>query len=56
MNETQIPIKVTCYIISIILRNANLCFSPGVFPVSCKSAINSHLIKKQGLDSEILIF
>ena len=32
----------------------NLCFSSGDFPASCKSAIISPLIKKQGLDSEIL--
>ena len=41
-------------IINIILRIVNLCFSTGDFPASCKSAIISHLIKKQGLDSEIL--
>ena len=32
----------------------NLCFSSGDFPASCKSAIISPLIKKQGLDYEIL--
>ena len=41
-------------IINIILRIVNLCFSSGDFPASCKSAIISPLIKKQGLDSEIL--
>ena len=41
-------------IINIILRIVNICFSSGDFPASCKSAIISHLIKKQGLDSEIL--
>ena len=41
-------------IINIILRIVNLCFSSGDFPASCKSAINSPLIKKQGLYSEIL--
>ena len=41
-------------IINIILRIANLCFASGDFPASCKSAIISPLIKKQGLDSEIL--
>ena len=40
-------------IINIILRIVNLCFSSGDFPASCKSAIISPLIKKQGLDSEI---
>ena len=41
-------------IINIILRIVNLCFSSGDFPASCKSAIISPLIKKQGLDTEIL--
>ena len=41
-------------IINIILRIVNLCFSYGDFPASCKSAIISPLIKKTGLDSEIL--
>ena len=41
-------------IINIILRIVNLCFSSGDFPASCKSAIISPLIKKPGLDSEIL--
>ena len=41
-------------IINIILRIVNLCFSSGDFPTSCKSAIISPLIKKLGLDSEIL--
>ena len=52
------PIKLLmCHlpsIINIILRIVNLCFSSGDFPASCKSAIISPLIKKQGLDSEIL--
>ena len=42
-------------IINSILRIVNLCFSSRDFPVSCKSAIISPLIKKQGLDAEILI-
>ena len=41
-------------IINIILRIVNLYFSSSVFPASCKSAIISPLIKKQGMDSEIL--
>ena len=41
-------------IINIILRIVNLYFSSGDFPASCKSAIISPLIKKTGLDSEIL--
>ena len=32
----------------------NLCFSSGVFPTACKSSIIFPLIKKQGLDPEIL--
>ena len=32
----------------------NICFSSGDFPAYCKSAIISPLIKKHGLDSEIL--
>ena len=40
--------------INIIPRIANLCFSSGDFPASCKSAIISLSIKKQDLDSEIL--
>ena len=41
-------------IINIIICIVNLCFLSGDFPASCKSAIISPLIKKQGLDSEIL--
>ena len=41
-------------IINIILQIVNICFSSGDFAASCKSAIISPLIKKQGLDSEIL--
>ena len=41
-------------IINIILRIVNPCFSSGDFPASCKSAFISPLIKKTGLDSEIL--
>ena len=40
-------------IINISLRIVNLCFSSGDFPIYYKSPIISHLIKKQGLDSEI---
>ena len=32
----------------------NLCFSSGVFPTACNSSIIFPLIKKQGLDPEIL--
>ena len=41
-------------IINIILRIVNIFFSSGDFPASCKSAIISPLIKKQGIGSEIL--
>ena len=41
-------------IINIILRIVNLCFSSGDLPAPCKSAIISPLIKKTGLDYEIL--
>ena len=41
-------------IINIILRIVKICFSSDDFPASCKSAIISPLIKKQGLYSEIL--
>ena len=32
----------------------NLCFSSGIFPTPCKSSIIFPLIKKQGLDPEIM--
>ena len=38
----------------IILCIENLCFSSGDFPTACKSSIIFPLIKKQGLDPEIL--
>ena len=41
-------------IINIIIPIVNLYFSSGDIPASCKSTIISPLIKKQGLDSEIL--
>ena len=41
-------------ILDIILCIVNLCFSSGVFPTPCMSSIIFHLIKKQGLDPEIL--
>ena len=43
----------TLYIYN-ILCIVNLCFSSGVFPTSCKSSILFPLIKKPGLDPEIL--
>ena len=41
-------------ILDIILCNVNLCFSAGVLPTPCKSSIIFPLIRKQGLDPEIL--
>ena len=41
-------------ILYIILCIVNLCFWSGVFPTPCKSPIIFPLIKKQGLDPEIL--
>ena len=41
-------------ILYIILCIVNLSFSSGVFQTSCKSSIIFPLIKKQGLDPEIL--
>ena len=51
---TKLLMSHLSYIISIILCIVNLCLSSGNFSASCKSAINYRLIKKQGLDSEIL--
>ena len=51
---TQLLMSHLSSIINIFLRIVNLCFSSGDFPASCKSAIISPLIKKQGLDYEIL--
>ena len=52
--STTLLMSHSSSIINIILPNVNLCFSSVDFPASCKSAIISPLIKKQGLDSEIL--
>lgn len=41
-------------VIDTILHIVNLCLSSGVFPASCKSSIVLPLIKKHGLDPEIL--
>ena len=41
-------------ILDIIICIVNLCFSSGVFPTPCKSSIIVPLIKKPGLDHEIL--
>ena len=41
-------------IVDIIPGIVNLCFESAVFPLSCKSSVVIPLIKKPGLDSEIL--
>ena len=41
-------------ILDIFLCIVNLCFSSGVIPTPCKSSIIFPLIKKQGLDPDIL--
>ena len=51
---TKLLMSHPSYILDIILCIVNLCFSSGVFPTPCKSSIIFHLIKKQGLDPEIL--
>ena len=51
---TKLLMSHLFYIIDIILCIVNLWFSSGVFPTACKSSIIFPLIKKQGLDPEIL--
>ena len=51
---TKLLMSHLFYIIDIIICIVNLCFSSGVFPTACKSSIIFPLIKKQGLDPEIL--
>ena len=51
---TKLLMSHLSYILDIILCIVNLCFSSGVFPTSCRSSIIFPLIKKQGLDPEIL--
>ena len=41
-------------IVDIILGIVNLCFESAVFPLSCMSSVIIPLIKKPGLDSEVL--
>ena len=41
-------------IVPIIQHIVNLCLTMGDFPISCKSTIVMHLIKKPGLDFEML--
>ena len=52
---TKLLMSYLSYILDIILCIVNLCFSSGVFPTPCKSSIIVPLIKKQGLDPEILM-
>ena len=51
---TKLLMSHLSYILNIIIYIVNLCFSSGVFPTPCKSSIIFPLIKKQGLDPEIL--
>ena len=51
---TKLLMSHLSYILDIILCIVNLCFSTGIFPTPCKSSIIFPLIKKQGLDPEIL--
>ena len=51
---TKLLMSHLSYILDIILCIVNLCFSSGGFPTRCKSSIIFPLIKKQGLDPEIL--
>ena len=41
-------------IVPILQHIVNLCLTTGYFPTSCKSSIVRPLIKKPGLDREIL--
>ena len=49
-----IDIIIVDIIVDIILGIVNLCFESAVFPLSCKSSVIIPLIKKPGLDSEVL--
>ena len=51
---TKLLMSHLSYILDIIICIVNLCFSSGVFPTPCKSSIIFPLIKKQGMDPEIL--
>ena len=52
--QTKLLMSHLSYILDIILCIVNLCLSSGVFPTPCKSSIIFPLIKKQGLDPDIL--
>ena len=51
---TKLLMSHLSYMLDIIRCIMSLCFSSGVFPTPCKSSIIFPLIKKQGLDPEIL--
>ena len=51
---TKLLMSHLSYILDIIICIVNLCFSSDVFPTPCKSSIIFPLIKRQGLDPEIL--
>ena len=51
---TKLLMSHLSYILDIIPCIVDLCFTSGVFPTPCKSPIIFPLIKKQGLDPEIL--
>ena len=51
---TKLLISHASSIIDVILHIVNLCLMSGVFPLSCKSSVIVPLIKKPGLDHEIL--
>ena len=51
---TKLLISHASSIIDAILHIVNLCLMSGVFPLSCKSSVIVPLIKKPGLDPEIL--
>ena len=51
---TKLVISHVSSIIGVILHIVNLSLTSGVFPLSCKSSVIVPLIKKPGLDAEIL--
>ena len=51
---TRLLISYLQFIIDVILYIVNLCITTNVFPLPCKSSIVTPLIKKPGLDAEIL--
>ena len=51
---TRFFISYLPIIIDVILYIVNLCITTNFFPLPCKSSIVTPLIKKPGLDAEIL--